>query len=514
LSDFAELLKIAKQLQQRPQRWTDVLPQAVFSRSQAGMQRKDSPDNSSPQAGNQAENQTRNKVAYFLVDALCHEMAKEFFSDLQETSPQAYPKTNPPKVRSAELPPLAPKRTTEVSRTASWPFLATEKDYQRFKKELRDERYKASKSDNSTVHSSEKQGTDEASASRHRVEFLKLKEVCEQTAESLVQSCSGADLIVVDGKEIGTREFDESHAVSETEETKVSLVAFGHWIEQVQLAWERLRNLGVQEFVFITGNSSQDDVSTPAMPEKVIEKTPEIEMVRETANLQEPSALKVRYQIEAEAKPDMLGYSRMQIRVKPTAEELRVPVHPAPMIHLALRIPERPDIQVTIKDAPGAVMNNLNKHQLAIPLNHDWIEVLFDLTGLEDERVRVAVYETETEEELVSVSPEVSFSVVGTLAEPPDPPDTGPESMPATISAVSPTLSSTWQDSFEDENIRAVFIHLQRHGSVTEHELTQFLGGARKARSFSLAFEEYLKKVPFSVRIETTASGKRYVKET
>jgi hypothetical protein len=512
LSDFAELLKIAKQLQQRPQRWTDVLPQAVFSRSQAGTQRKDSPDNSSPQAGNQAENQTRNKVAYFLVDALCHEMAKEFFSDLQETSPQASSKVTPPKVRSAELPPLAPKRTTEVARTASWPFLATEKDYQRFKKELRDERYKASKSDNSTVHSSEKQGTDEASASRHRVEFLKLKEVCEQTTESLVQSCSGADLIVVDGKEIGTREFDESHAVNEAEETKVSLVAFGHWIEQVQLAWERLRNLGVQEFVFITGNSSQDDVSTPEMPEKVIETAPEIEMIQEPANLQEPSAPKVRYQIEAEAKPDMLGYSRMQIRVKPTAEEPRVPVHAtSEMVHLALRIPERPEIQVTIKDAPGAVMNNLNKHQLAIPLNQDWIEVLFDLTGPEDERVRVEVYEPETEEELISASPEVSFSVVGTLAELSDPPDTVPASAPSPTSA---TLSSAWQDSFEDENIRAVFIHLQRHGSVTEHELTQFLGGARKARSFSLAFEEYLKKVPFSVRIETTASGKRYVKET
>jgi hypothetical protein len=513
LSDFAELLKIAKQLQQRPQRWADVLPQAAFSRSQAGTQRKDSPDNSSPQAVSQAGNQTRNKVAYFLVDALCHEMAKEFFSDLQKTTPQADPKTNSPKVRSAELPSLTPRRTTEVpARTSSWPFLATEKDYQRFKKELHDERSKASKSDKSAVHSSEKQGADEASSSGHRVEFLKLKEVCAQTIDSLVQSCSGADLIVVDGKEIGTRDFEESQAINEAEETKVSLVAFGHWIEQVQLAWERLRNLGVQEFVFITGNSSQDDVSTEATPETDIETTPEVEMIQEPANFQKFSALKVTYQIEAEAKPDMLGYSRMQIRVKPiAAEERRGSVHPAPMIHLALRIPERPEIQVTIKDAPGAVMNNLNKHQLAIPLNQDWIEVLFDLTGPEDERVRVAVYETEAEEELASASPEVSFSVVGTLAEPPDEPATVPESTP---SPTSPTLSSAWQDSFEDENIRAVFIHLQRHGSVTENELTQFLGGARKARSFSLAFEEYLEKVPFSVRIETTASGKRYVKET
>ncbi len=493
MSDFAELLKIAKQLQQRPQSWADVLPQDVFSRSQAGTQRKGSPENSSPQAGSQA----RDKVAYFLVDALCHEMAKEFFSDLQKTSPQASPKVPAKKARFAELPFLTSRRTTEVSaRTSSWPLHATEKDFQRFKKDLQDERSKASKADECAVGSSE-QGTDEASSSRHRVEFLKLKEVCEQTTDSLAQSCSEVDLIVVDGKEIGIREFDQSN---DAEETKISLVAFGHWIEQVQLAWERLRNLGVHEFVFITGNSSQADVSTEA--------TTEAMMLQEPSNLRESSARQVSYQIEAEAKPDMLGYSRMKIRVKPIPEE--VPGHLPKMIYLALRIPERPEIQVIIKDAPGAVMNNLNKHQLAIPLNQDWIEVLFDLTGPEDERVRVEVYEPETEEELVSVSPEVAFSVVGTLAEPPDEPNALPVNAPSPMAATS----SAWQDSFEDENIRAVFIHLQRHGSVTENELTQFLGGARKARSFSLAFEEYLKKVPFSVRIETTASGKRYVKET
>ncbi|MEH2118698.1 hypothetical protein [Nostoc sp.] len=36
---------------------------------------------------------------------------------------------------------------------------------------------------------------------------------------------------------------------------------------------------------------------------------------------------------------------------------------------------------------------------------------------------------------------------------------------------------------------------------------------ARLVRRFSLDFEEHLKKVPFSVRIETTSNGKRYVKQ-
>lgn len=492
MSDFAELLKIAKQLQQQPRSWADALPQDAFLLSQSGTQRKGKHKSVSPQAGG--------KVAYFLVDALCHEMAKEFFADLQKTSPQASPKANPPKARSAELPSLTPRGTTAVTaRTSSWPLLASEKDFQRLKKDLN-----SSKADESIVRPSEKQDADSASSSHHRVEFLKLKEVCEQTTDSLEQRCSDADLIVVDGKEVVTeiegRELNQSLEI----ETKVSLIAFGHWIEEIQLAWERLRNLGVQEFVFITGNSSQADVSA----------TGEETVAQEPSHLQESSALKVNYQIEAEAKPEMLGYSRMQIRVKPIAEEQGVPVNPAAkMIHLALRVPERLDIQVIIKDAPGAVMNNLNKHQLTIALNQDWTEVLFDLTGPQDERVQVEVYEPETEEEIVSASPEVSFRVVGTLKDaPPDLADAVSVNAPSPISTTP--SSSAWQDSFEDENIRAVFIHLQRHGSVTENELTQFLGGARKARSFSLAFEEYLKKVPFSVRIETTASGKRYVKET
>ncbi len=482
MSDFAELRKIAKQLQQQPQNVSDKLPPDTFRQHQ---------DSGPP---------SRSKVAYFLVDTLCHEMAQEFFSDLQKASPKVSPKAIPPKARSAELPSLTPKGITEVApaRTDRWPLLTSEKDFQRFKKDLN-----SAKADASSIRPFEKQGTDNASSSRHRVEFLTLKEVCEQTTDHLEQRCLEADLIVVDGKEIGVKEkeLNQSQEIRDAGEKKLSLVGFGHWIEEVQLAWDRLRNLGVQEFVFITGNVGQTVVST------------EVSAVQEPSNLQEPSAFKVKYHLEAEAKPEMLGYSRLQIRVKAIAESPGGPIHPDPkLIHLALRVPDRPDILVTLKDAPGAVMNNLNKHQLAIVLNQDWIEVLFDLTGPQDEQVQVEVYEPQAEEEIVPASLEASFRVVGTLPdEIPDEADAVSASRPSPI----PTNhSSAWQDSFEDENIRAVFSHLQRHGSVTENELTQFLGGARKARSFSLAFEEYLKKVPFSVRIETTASGKRYVNET
>jgi hypothetical protein len=491
LSDFAELLKIAKQLKQQDRSWTDELSQDALLLGQSASKRKDS------------ATEGQSKVAYFLIDPLCHEMAKEFFSELQNAGSnlqKAGLKTTvtpstPPKARSAELPPLGPKKTETAPSTQapSWPLLSTEKDFQRFRKDL-----KSLKTDESSVRKSEEPvHGDKASSPRQRVEFLKLREVCAQTAESLEQRCSEAGLIVVDAKELN--ELDEST------ETKISLVAFGHWIEQVQGAWDRLHNLGVQEFVFITGNAGQSvaPMEEPSAPqESPVPTTPQ-----ERSNHD-------RYRIEAEAKPEMLGYSRLQIRVRTAPEgHLEIPHSPEPkLIHVALRVPERPDIQVTIKDAPGAVMNNLNKHQLAIALNQDWTEVLFDLIGPEDERIPVEVYFPEAEAETESATPEAYFRAVGA-----SPDALQEESEAPTTSTPIPVpipQSSTWQDSFEDENIRTVFIHLQRHGSVTEHELTQFLGGARKARSFSLAFEEYLKKVPFSVRIETTASGKRYVKET
>jgi predicted nuclease with TOPRIM domain len=77
-----------------------------------------------------------------------------------------------------------------------------------------------------------------------------------------------------------------------------------------------------------------------------------------------------------------------------------------------------------------------------------------------------------------------------------------------------PMAMQPWAAKLEDEHVRAVFVHLQKYGSLTEAELTQMLeGNPRKARQFALKFEEYLAQVPFSARVEVAASGKRYVRE-
>ncbi|ELS34129.1 MULTISPECIES: BREX-6 system phosphatase PglZ [Pseudanabaena] len=74
------------------------------------------------------------------------------------------------------------------------------------------------------------------------------------------------------------------------------------------------------------------------------------------------------------------------------------------------------------------------------------------------------------------------------------------------------STSDRWQDNFDDPAIIKVFEHLEKHGAIVETELVQMLGSSRKARSFSLKFEEFVKQIPFGVQVENVASGKRYIK--
>lgn len=65
----------------------------------------------------------------------------------------------------------------------------------------------------------------------------------------------------------------------------------------------------------------------------------------------------------------------------------------------------------------------------------------------------------------------------------------------------------------ENDAIDKVFRHIERFGSISEHEVTTILGSPRAFRRFSSEFERYASMVPFRVGIEMGASGKRYVKE-
>lgn len=73
-------------------------------------------------------------------------------------------------------------------------------------------------------------------------------------------------------------------------------------------------------------------------------------------------------------------------------------------------------------------------------------------------------------------------------------------------------VEAPWLQRLPDEGTRRVFRHLFDQGSVTEVELGHLLGSTRHARRFALPLDEWLAFVPFAVRAETTAEGKRYVR--
>src|SRR5690606_23297267 len=75
-----------------------------------------------------------------------------------------------------------------------------------------------------------------------------------------------------------------------------------------------------------------------------------------------------------------------------------------------------------------------------------------------------------------------------------------------------PTLGISWEEELPD-GVREVFVHLHEHGMISEAEVLGMLGGARQARRFSTEFEKHLQILPFGVKYESHATGKRWVKE-
>lgn len=112
---------------------------------------------------------------------------------------------------------------------------------------------------------------------------------------------------------------------------------------------------------------------------------------------------------------------------------------------------------------------------------------MFDLTEPSNDRVRVEVYHPDALEDVEPALPVAYFQVSGSRLVEETPPAKAPD-------------HADWQDSFADQSICNVFVHIQQHRAITEPELNQMLGTSRNVRRFSLAFEDYLKLVPFSVR--------------
>lgn len=486
--------------------------------------------------------QSDRRTAYFIIDAFRYEMATELLKEFKGTGitinlQGCYCEL--PSITAVGMNVLAPVQQSGKL------TLAGNKGFTGFKTG----EYTVSKPSD-RVRAMGDKSIDNISAGRRKARSLNLADVCHKSTTSLKQSCANANLIVVHSKEI-----------DDAGEANVGIATFENWLQQIKSAWNHLRSIGIQEFVFtadhgfllqdettqeITYGTRRDPKRRYVLTDEPRQETgtvtvslnslkyegqqgyllfPKTTAVFATGNNQNATFVHggnslqervipvltvshqqavvtskiLKYVIEAQVEAELFGFSRIKLKLSPESMNLGGLAYiGTEKVNLALRVRDRSDILISIKEAPGIEVKNQN---LYLQANESWAEVLFDLKGNKDERVRIEVFHPDNLAEIEPLILTSYFNVSGALIK-----DTS-SSKPATLAS-----NSDWQNSFEDANIKQVFLHLEQHHSLTEAELNQMLGSPRQARRFAGSLEQYLTQVPFSVRVETTSNGKRYVK--
>ena len=549
LPHFTDLQSAYEQLRHNYRQWADQLTQDFNDICQA--------EGFLPEAELQQRHlydqvvhpltQDKRRVAYFMIDAFRYEMATELLADLEGAGTTVHLKA-----RYAELPTI-----TAVGMNALAPvqrggnlILAGNQGFKGFKTG----EYTVSKPDD-RVRAISERSIDTRKTSRGAIK-LDLAYVCNTPTVALKKRCEKAQLIIVHSKEID----DAGEANSGT-------ATFELWLQQIKAAWNHLKAIGVNEFVLTAdhGFLIQDETTTKPIrfgskrdPSRrhVLDTqarsedgmvnvslsalnyigqegyllfrndtavfatgNPGATFVHGGNSLQErvipvlcishryPSnVVTSQYILEAEVLTESANSNRLRLRIQPAPDAQSVlNFSDTTTVNVGLRVPDREDIQIFIKEAGDAIVKN---QLIALNVDGIWVEVLFDMKGPNDERLRVEAFHPDVLKQVTSVSPVQYFQVSGSRS-----------ALPAKATrpiADPPVMTSTigdWQDNFEDEGIRNVFLHLQKHGSITEVELINLLGTSRKVRRFSVEFETHLQKVPFSVQIETSSTGKRYVRQ-
>ena len=550
LPHFSELQQACNQLRHYYRKWVDQLTQDFNMICQA--------EGFLPEADLQQRmlydqvvhplTQAKRKVAYFLIDAFRYEMATDLLADLEGAGTTVHLKA-----RYAELPTITAigmNVLAPVQRAGNLTLAGTN-GFKGFKTG----EYTVSRPADRVRAMGERSIDKTGKSNNKNLCAIDLAEVCHSSTETLKKRCGKAELIVVHSKEID----DAGEANSGT-------ATFELWLQQIKSAWNHLKAIGVNEFIFTAdhGFLIQDD-TTQEIPygakrdpsrRYILDQQARSEqgMVsvalsslnyegqegyllfrNDTAvfatgkagatfvhggnSLQEriipvlsvshrykSDVVMAKYNLEAEALPESNNGSRMRLRLKPAPDAQSVfNFFDSTTVNIALRIPSRDDVQISIKAAIGAIVKN---QLIALNIDGSWVEVLFDLKASQDDRVKVEAFYPDALKQVEPITLSDYFNVAGSLKS--QTLENNPDSSQLSEKV---TNDGDWQSNFEDEGIRQVFLHLQTHSSITEVELNNLLGNARKVRRFAVEFEEHLKKIPFSVQIETTSSGKRYVKQ-
>jgi hypothetical protein len=228
-----------------------------------------------------------------------------------------------------------------------------------------------------------------------------------------------------------------------------------------------------------------------------------------------PGKTMAKYEVVAHAEAAHLGRQRLKLAVRLQNRQTGSLGFVAPkQISLALRVPGRPDITISILDAgPPA---SLADGRIQVPPNRDEAIVEFELEGEFDEKVRVEIYHPDAVEDVTSKTVEDFFEVsrnrrLGKLrtdeSNPPPPITTPP------VSDKPAPLAQDWTESIVDKEYLRVLMVIKERRSINEEELQQILGSSRRVRAFSRQYDSMVKLIPFDVEVRTVNGMKAYVRK-
>jgi len=541
LPHYSELREVASELRRAHRAWADLLTRDFATLSQE--------HGFLPSASLQQRTLfedvvhpltlTGEKVAIFLIDAFRYEMATELVDDLRGTESRPGQVIFDLKPRLAELPTITSVGMNALAPVAKGGRLAVAGVFQGFRNGERTVRTPEDRSDAMGRRSGGKPAL-----------LLKLAEVSSETIAALTKRVKPHPLVVVQSREI-----------DDAGEANVGLPTFESTLRQIKAAWHHLQLAGVKSFMFTSdhGFLLQDETTqlqrygkkTDPKRRYVLDEHPRAEagmvhvslsslgydglsgylLFREdtavfatgnpgasfvhggispqeriipvltvTRKLPKPQGLS-GYVVEVKPLDDVVGLHRLSLRVVTAPGTLEFATTRA--VDIAFRAPDRERVRVILKDVTGPA--KLKTGGLEVPVGDAWSEVFFGLEGPADERVRIEVYHADSIEKVRGAKPEPWYSVSGVSLG-------GAPAAGAAPAALTPAPGG-WADTIEDEGLRKVFLHIGKHGVITEPEVTNLLGSPRAFRRFSLEFDQHLEKLPFRVRIETGEGGKRYVRE-
>jgi hypothetical protein len=471
-------------------------------------------------------------TAYFMVDGLRFEMGKQLARSLDSKAADVVVKA-----RLAELPTVTEVGMNVLAPVARNGALAID---------LKDQRILGFRAGSARVDSPK---------TRHKAiaerigaptcPFLTLEELLDRDASSIKKAIARAELIVV-----------HSEGIDKAGEKGVGLAVFDRELQNLRAAWRLLYEAGVRQFVFTAdhGFLLHDEATRAPKPhgkqtdpqrrhvitDQRRDQTGEVtvastdlgyegqpffitfpettapfdrgdrakDFVHGGNSLQErvipvvtvkqrhaAGGESASYLVQAQPGVEVAGMHCLRVKLV-VGSQAQLSYGSRAEIELALEAVEGTDVAVEVCDVHSARFAN---GAIYATLDHE-LTVYFRLSGNVEERVPIRVRHATRSAAVQPFVTDERFQVVLRTR--------APAALPLTPTPAAPPA---WLDALPD-GVREVFRHIADHGTINEAEATKLLGGPRQFRNFSLHLDEYRRRAPFAVRIDTSAGIKSYLK--